>query len=259
MKLRFLGTGNAFTVGANNFQSNMLLEGAYGKHLLIDCGSDVRHSLFEQGHTYRDIDAVFISHLHADHIGGLEWLAFSTKFDPKSKKPTLFVADKLKKSLWNKSLAGGLSSLPHKIPSLKTYFKLHTIDSKQTFRWQKITFQLIKTIHVMNGEQPMPCYALKFKINNINVLITGDLQYKPKLLLPYYLEADIIFHDCETSKNASGVHSTYQQLLKLPLEIRKKMWLCGYNDGKLPAAKKHNFRGFVKKGQVFDFDRKATH
>ena len=23
---------------------------------------------------YADIDAVYISHLHADHVGGLEWL-----------------------------------------------------------------------------------------------------------------------------------------------------------------------------------------
>jgi ribonuclease BN (tRNA processing enzyme) len=258
MKLRFLGTGSAFTVGTKNFQSNMLLESTNGKCLLIDCGSDVRHSLFEQGHTHRDIDAVFISHLHSDHVGGLEWLAFSTKFDSKSKKPTLFAADILIEDLWEKTLAGGLSSLPNTIPTLATYFKLYPVKTNTVFHWQKNTFHLIKTLHAMNGLVPMPCYALKFKANKVNVLLTGDLQYTPKLMMPYYLEADIIFHDCETAKKKSGVHPAYQDLLTLPLAIRKKMWLYDYNDEKLPAVKQHGFRGLIKKGQLFDFNKKAT-
>ncbi len=69
MKLTFLGSGSAFTM--NNRQSNMILEDD-GKILLIDCGTDIRHSLHQQDLSYKDIDAVYISHLHADHIGGME-------------------------------------------------------------------------------------------------------------------------------------------------------------------------------------------
>src|SRR5215813_8474415 len=71
MKLTFIGTGSAFTM--DNFQSNMLLEDS-GKRLLIDAGGDVRFALAKVGLGAKDIDALYISHLHADHIGGIEWL-----------------------------------------------------------------------------------------------------------------------------------------------------------------------------------------
>ena len=43
IKLTFLGSGSAFTIEDDNFQSNLLLEDlATGKKLLIDCGSNIR-------------------------------------------------------------------------------------------------------------------------------------------------------------------------------------------------------------------------
>jgi hypothetical protein len=36
------------------------------------------------------------------------------------------------------------------------------------------------------------------------------------------------------------------------------MWLYHYNPGHLPDARADGFRGFVKKGQVFDFANPAT-
>ncbi len=72
MKLLFLGTGSAFVPIEDNYQSNMLLIHPNGKNLLIDCGSDIRHSLAHFGFNSYDIDAVFISYQHADHCGGLE-------------------------------------------------------------------------------------------------------------------------------------------------------------------------------------------
>ena len=69
MKLIFLGSGSAFTVQDNNYHSNMLLVAPNDKKLLIDCGADVRFSLNEIGLTYKDINDVYISHLHSDHAG----------------------------------------------------------------------------------------------------------------------------------------------------------------------------------------------
>ena len=68
MELRFAGVGSAFTT-KEYWQSNMIVSHD-GKNLLIDCGGDIRFSLAELNMSYKDIDAVYISHLHADHIGG---------------------------------------------------------------------------------------------------------------------------------------------------------------------------------------------
>lgn len=69
MKITWLGTGTINSY--NNYHTNALI--TKDEHnLLLDCGGDIRFSLHEQGYTYKDIESVYISHLHGDHCGGLE-------------------------------------------------------------------------------------------------------------------------------------------------------------------------------------------
>jgi ribonuclease BN (tRNA processing enzyme) len=87
MKITFIGSGSAFTT--NNYHSNILIT-SNNKNLLIDCGSDARFALKEAGYSFNDIDGIFVSHLHADHIGGLEWLGLTNKFvSPEHRRPQI--------------------------------------------------------------------------------------------------------------------------------------------------------------------------
>lgn len=261
MKLIFLGSGAAFTVGANNFHSNMILEddsNGHNSRLLVDCGSDVRFSLHELGLTYRDIEAVYISHLHADHAGGLEWLSLSSKFDQACSKPTLYVNEKTVHDLWSTVLAGGLSTLHGVIADLSTYFNVCPIKENGSFSWRAHEFKVIQTVHIMSGFALVPSYGLLFKADGITVFLTTDTQFSLPQLMNFYQTADFIFHDCETSANHSGVHAHYNELTSLPNEIKQKMWLYHYNPGELPDARKEGFLGFVKKGQAFDFSDKKS-
>ncbi len=91
-KLIFLGSGSAFTIGVDNFQSNMLLVSDQRNKLLIDCGSDIRFSLYKAGFSHLDITDIYISHIHSDHTGGLEDIGFNTKFDSRCNKPNLYLS-----------------------------------------------------------------------------------------------------------------------------------------------------------------------
>ena len=256
MKLTFLGSGSAFTIRDNNYQSNMLLENSKGHKLLIDCGSDIRFALAEKEVSHQEIKHVFISHLHGDHVGGLEWLAFKTKFDPNCQAPALYVSKAIVKDLWNKVLAGGLSSLEDTQATLDSYFNVFPIET--SFKWEGVNMQLIPTIHYRSNGHLMPSSGLSMNLDGIKVLITGDVQYVPDQMMSLYKEADLIFHDCETAQNKSNVHAHYTDLIRLPDEIKRNMWLYHYNPGPLPNALKDGFRGFVKKGQVFNFQDKST-
>lgn len=253
MKLIFLGSGSAFTVGSDNFQSNMLLENESGQRLLIDCGSDARWAFHDRGLTHKDVEGVFISHLHADHTGGLEWLAFTTYFDPTCKKPTIYIAKSLVNELWDTVLRGGLSSLQTKQAELSTYFNVVEIDESNAFTWSNIPISLIKTVHVSSDEYLMPSYGLMIPIKSKNILITTDIQFIPDQMDEYYKKAATIFQDCETTDVPSSVHAHYNELKTLDSSIKKKMWLYHYNPGPLPDCTKDGFLGFVKKGQVFEF------
>ncbi|MFW5487032.1 MAG: MBL fold metallo-hydrolase [Desulfovibrio sp.] len=256
MKLTFLGSGSAFTCGGN-YQSNLLFE-AGGERLLIDCGSDVRHALHEKGLFYRDIDAVYISHLHSDHVGGMEWLGFSCLFDPETSRPDLYINENLKEKLWFNVLQGGMGSLEGETPDLHSYFKVHSVPNNGFFLWNGVKFQLVQTIHVINGYHYAPCFGLLFNVQGVNVFFSSDIQYAPKQFSMFYEAADIIFHDAETLPLTTGVHPSFEDLCNLPDAVRDKMWLYHYNPGELPDARAAGFRGFVEKGQVFDFaDRKT--
>ena len=231
----------------------MLIETDDHKRLLIDCGSDIRFSLAEQGLTETDIDAIYVSHLHADHVGGMEWIGFSTFFNPTlGRLIKLFGNGGLLDQLWNTTLKGGMSYIDRDNVTLATYFDLTRIGSESGFSWGGVSFNLIDVLHVFDKTAKMPSYGLRFDLNGRNVFLTTDTQFTPDVLASHYAEADIIFHDCETAPFASGVHSHYSALKTLPEAVRAKTWLYHYQPGPLPDACADGFKGFVVKGQVFE-------
>lgn len=253
LKITFLGSGSAFTVGEGNYQSNLILQ-KNGDTMLIDAGGDLRFSLTEQHLHYKDIRNIYISHLHADHVGGLEWLAINTFFDETYEgKPTLFVSEDIVSDLWNKSLSGGLCTIQTELASLSTYFNVRPIKSQEQFSWNGVSFKLVQSVHVVNNYELVPCYGLMMDYKSNRIYFTADTQYALQQLLDYYTAATIIFQDCETVETRTRVHAHYSELVQLPKELKKKMWLYHYNVGNLPDAEADGFLGFVKKGQSFVF------
>jgi len=253
MKLTFLGTGSAFTTDPNNFQSNLLLEHD-GERLLLDCGGDARWSLSQLGLGAADIKAIYISHNHADHIGGLEWLAFSTYFNPKLGRPDLFASADVLRELWSHGLKAGLGSLEGELAGLGTYFVPQGIRANGHFTWAGIDFQVVQVVHFMNGFAIVPSYGLFWTSPETGKKIfwTSDTQFCPNQIKVFYKQADIIFQDCETSPFKSGVHAHYSDLLTLPDDVRAKMVLYHYQPGMLPDAVAAGFRQFAKKHDVFE-------
>jgi ribonuclease BN (tRNA processing enzyme) len=253
MKLLFLGSGSAFTVGDNNYQSNMLITSETGKHLLLDCGNDARLSLNEQGYAATDIDAVYITHLHADHVGGLEWLAYKTKFALTPYRPRLYISEQMVQPLWENVLRGGLSAIRGVDATLETFFEVIVISSENTFTWENIHFSQMQTFHAVNNNQYMPSFGLMIHHPQETILITMDTEFRPDFFAPYYEQASLIFHDCETMQRHSTVHPHYQDLITLDPVIKAKSWLYDYNPGPRPDPRADGFIGFIVKGQQFEF------
>ena len=76
--LRFLGVGNASAVELGS--ANATLERDGQPWLTIDCGAEGLSAYLSQ---YAAAAlALFITHVHLDHVAGLERLFVSTYFDP---------------------------------------------------------------------------------------------------------------------------------------------------------------------------------
>lgn len=251
MKITFIGSGSAFTT--NNYHSNILVT-SNNKNFLIDCGSDARFALRDAGYEYTDIDSIYISHLHADHIGGLEWIGFANKFvSLGQKRPVMMAHKNILNILWERCLSGGMETIDSELATLETFFTPKYLSYPGGFKWENIDFQLVKTTHVISNNNLMDSYGLYFTDGNKKIFLTTDTTLTLEEFLPYYEQSDVIFHDCETQSAKSGVHSHYTELKLLPLNIKSKIWLYHYNSGDLPNAQMDGFLGYAQKGQIFEF------
>ncbi|MFZ0927741.1 MAG: MBL fold metallo-hydrolase [Syntrophobacteraceae bacterium] len=256
MKIKFLGVGSAFT-SAEYYHSNMLITAGSGKRILIDCGSDIRFSLQEAGIHFRhfasEIDAIYVSHLHADHIGGLEAAALVSFFDMESHKPGLFAQENVLRDLWNHSLQGGLLHINRKRMQMDDYFSPQPVDDELAFRWEGIDFNLVEMAHIGTGRYNLYSYGLVIKNSTQSAFISTDAQFQPNVLVRISEQVDLIFHDCETSKIPSLIHAHYSQLCTLPNKLKERMWLYHYDPCPALDPKADGFKGFVQKGQEFEF------
>jgi len=256
MKLTFIGRGGAFAPMSIG-QSNMLFE-ENGKYMLLDCGMTAPYILTEEmGIKAQDIDAIYVSHCRADHVGGIEWLGFMNYFVGSAsgngdKRPTMFGVYEVLHGLWENSLKGGMGCIQGHVATLSTYFKVEGVQKNQSFTWQGWKFQPVQTLHVATGYSFQYSYGLLIentKDSTKTTFITTDTQFThPNPLQCFYDLSDTVFHDCETQYR-SGVHAFYGDMKdKLDPATKEKIWLYHYNT---KEDSDDGFAGWVEKGQVF--------
>ena len=85
MRVHFLGCGDAFGSGGRN-HSAYLVE-ASDRLFLLDCGPTTLLSMKRAGFNPRQLDAIFLSHLHGDHYGGLPFFFLEYLYENPRDRP----------------------------------------------------------------------------------------------------------------------------------------------------------------------------
>jgi len=85
LTVTFAGSGDAFGSGGR-YQACIHLRGSdRGDPVLLDCGATSLSALKRLGLDPGEIAAVFVSHLHGDHFGGLPFLILDGQFSRRTK------------------------------------------------------------------------------------------------------------------------------------------------------------------------------
>lgn len=240
LNLQMLGTGGAF---AKKYYNNNGLLSAGDFTLLIDCGITAPLSLHQLGTSLDKVNAILITHIHGDHVGGLEELSFRMKYII-GRKPVLYIEGKLAKTLWDNTLKGGMGQ--DGVDSLDDFFEVRLLTADQpTSISSNLTVELIQTPHIPGKDS----YSLY--INN-EVFYSADMTFQPDLLhhLVYRRGCRKILHEVQLT-GPGEVHTTLQELLSLPKDIREKISLMHYGDEMESFVGQTGEMNFLKQHELY--------
>ena len=84
MRLTVLGSGTSVPHPRRSSSAHWLEAGA--GTLLLDISAPAVHRMPQEGCDWADLDAVWVSHFHLDHVGGLAPFLFGTRYAPQTQR-----------------------------------------------------------------------------------------------------------------------------------------------------------------------------
>jgi len=151
---------------------------AEGYNLLLECGSGAL-SLLQKKHSLLNLDAVTVSHYHADHIADLFCLQYAVRVD-------------MELGLRSSGLPiyGHTEDPSFEKLTYKNFTTGYGFCEDTELALGPFTLTFLKTVH------PDPCYAVKLTYGNKSVVYTADTGYFDALV-DFSREADLLL--CESS------------------------------------------------------------
>jgi ribonuclease BN (tRNA processing enzyme) len=231
MEIIPLGVGEAFA--KTLFQTNFLVRPAEGEAFLVDLGHTGSRALRALGVNLREVCRVVVSHLHGDHIGGLEELGFSGYF-AWGERPVLYVPQSVLPFLWENALQAAMGQRL-KAPDgtffearLETYFDVRPVAPLSTFDLGSVRVRPFSTPHTPG--RPSWGFRLEERATGKSVMLTCDSRFHRGNLNRYGADASAIFHDCQLVTSGAHIHATLEELVTLPAEVQERILLIHLAD-----------------------------
>jgi len=220
-----LGVGDSFS---ERHRSTALLLRCDGFQLAIDCPDMYRSVLRAASErsgeslSLTDIDHVLITHVHGDHMNGLEGAAFFKHF-AQGRRVELVSSPEVRATIWDRRLAASMATLWD-----GAAFRELTFDSYFThtpLRWNDAVEVGPFRIRARRTIHHVPTSALLIEAAGRKLGFSSDTAFDPELIA-FLNTADLIVHET----NYGPAHTPYTALAALPAETRDRMRLIHYPD-----------------------------
>lgn len=226
LRLLVLGVGDAFS--AERYSTCVALR-AEDRWLLVDCPHPIRKMMREasaRSGVSLDVDgveAVALTHLHADHASGLEGLGFFSHF-VLGRRARLALHPDVARRLWDGHLAAGMEVLhdPARGPvrrALDDFFEPISLSEAGPVSVGPFAIECRRTRH------HIPTTALRIRAGGRCLACSADTEFDPGLV-DWLAEADLVIHEA-----GLGIHTPLERLAQLPAAVRAKLRLAHFPDG----------------------------
>ena len=189
-----LGTkgGPAIRPGSTNPTSNLLR--LAGLEIVVDCGLGVTRGLVNQGMQLRDLQTIFITHLHSDHYLELGPL-IHTAWTAGLKTPVTVYGPSGLERYWLQFIESMRDDINLRIadegrPDLASLVRIHSLGEGNVVSTHGIAVTAMKNTH----PPLIDTFALSFQTDNAKVVFSGDTAYMPALA-EFAKGADLLIHE----------------------------------------------------------------
>ncbi len=181
MKLVVLGSGTCVPSLKRNSPGYYLEAG--DRRILVDCGSGTLLQLEKAGKSYRDIDAVFITHRHPDHFADLMPLIHALRATPGFKRTRdLFIAGPALFIEYYDTAIAAVLGRPRE-------FSIQRIRMGDKINLGHLDVRAAKTVHSEDS------IAYRFEHGGRVIVFTGDADYDEGIV-DISRGADLLIADC---------------------------------------------------------------
>jgi ribonuclease BN (tRNA processing enzyme) len=240
MKLHVLGCGDAFGSGGRN-QSGYLFEASH-RFFLLDCGPTTLLGMKRGGFDPLALDAIFLSHLHGDHFGGIPFFLIEYLYQSRRARP-LHIAG----PAGTEERVGALFRLMYSASEWPPV-EFHLLEPEQSAFIAGVELFPFRVPHQISDVS----LALKAQCDGKQVLFSGDSAWTERFI-DEAAGVDLFICECSFYAEGNGNHVRYLSLnVNLPRLTCKRLILTHLGEEML--ARRHELAAVcAEDGMTIEF------
>ena len=215
MKVTFCGTGEAFTLGGAS--SGIIVQHG-DTQIMLDCGPGSVQVAINSGVKLDEVQAIFITHLHADHVFDIAELLTSLTFWSDT-LPDIYGPSGIVEYM-DDTMALVRKSVPNLSPFQNSVdrFKVRVTAHEVPIVVGDLTIRSESVPHTRH----VHAQAYRISTGDSAIVYSGDTQPAPDIIVPLAKDADMLIHEAYT---AEGLQAQAQNVVTIG---RKEFILGAY-------------------------------